>query len=478
VYHKRQRFPTSLEPAIFCEASVDSSRAGNSHFRRVTPAPSGVGLTGSPELPRRNPIDMTDPVKRIADRRTSVKVAGVLLMLALGGGLTFLTTEFLLIALDPYIFRGFFQYDQEIGFRVRPHADGSNQFGFNDRDYPLERTPGTTRMLFLGDSFGWVGGLEENYTAVLEDRLTTRFGSGVEVVNAGFPMTHPGEQLKILEKFGMRYHPDLVVLGFFAGNDFYEAQPERKRIIVNDTYLDIRPDQEWIVLGRPILRRSRVRLLIEQKYRIFQERRLALRSTNPGEVATAGVAIQTGSTEADGATADREEPDSGLYPSGFAEESYLDIETALMRFTSRTEHDAGRYQSRIDHVFESIAAMEERVRASGAEFMVAILPAAFQVDSTLTARIIDRSDLNAHDIDLPMAQRILSEYLDSRGIPYIDLLEGFVEEQRHRRLFIERDTHWNRAGNEVAAEILFESLTPWVETKAGPMLSVFDRSPS
>src|SRR5262245_38145103 len=42
--------------------------------------------------------------------------------------------EIAMIVLEPYLFNGFYQYEPDIGFRVRTNARGANQFGFNDRD--------------------------------------------------------------------------------------------------------------------------------------------------------------------------------------------------------------------------------------------------------------------------------------------------------------------------------------------------------
>ena len=80
-----------------------------------------------------------------------------------------------MIVLEPYLFSGFFQYDPDLGFRVRPGARGTTQFGFLDYDYPLERKPGTFRMLVLGDSYGWSGGRDGNYSAILERACQNHF---------------------------------------------------------------------------------------------------------------------------------------------------------------------------------------------------------------------------------------------------------------------------------------------------------------
>jgi len=100
-----------------------------------------------------------------------------------------------------------------MGFRVRSHTNGTNKFGFNDKDYPLEKPPGTFSILILSDSFNWAGGREGNYTALLENKFNAdSTQSQVELINAGYPMTHTGEQLIALKKYGLQYNEGLGLL--------------------------------------------------------------------------------------------------------------------------------------------------------------------------------------------------------------------------------------------------------------------------
>ncbi len=132
------------------------------------------------------------------------KIAKLLVKIILPVIFIFISLELLMIVFDPYLFKGFYEYDPDLGFRVRPHApsdDGTltNQFGFNARDYPLQKTPGVFRILIVGDSFNWAGGREGNYTALLERMFEHRDGAHkIDVINAGYPMTHTGEELAML----------------------------------------------------------------------------------------------------------------------------------------------------------------------------------------------------------------------------------------------------------------------------------------
>lgn len=349
--------------------------------------------------------------------------------------LPLLCVEFLMIVLDPYLFKGFQQYDPDLGFRIRAHYpsfDGNltNQFGFNDRDYPLQKTPGTFRIVVVGDSFGWAGGREGNYTALLERKLENYHGGHkIDVINTGYLGTHTGEQLAMLKKYGLQYNPDLLILGFFAGNDFFEADPERRQIVVNDLYIRIRKNREHSLLGYPLVPQTRLFLFIKQKYKIYAEfrkaEREARRSAQQGQRGT------------------------------FSEERFLKIERKRLEFFNSRER---RFQAHIDNIFQSISEMDALLKSRNIKFVVAIYPDEFQVNGNLLKAIFEKYRLRQEDYDLDLAQNLLKSFLESKGIPYIDLSARFRAEGKIRDLYLFRDTHWNDAGNQLAAGILFEDL--------------------
>jgi hypothetical protein len=205
--------------------------------------------------------------------KRSLKI-GIILVVSL------LAVEFFMTVLDPYLFKDRFENDPDMGFKVRAYYptglglhgrgdDGTltNQFGFNDRDYSLQKTAGVFRIMVVGDSFGWAGGLEDNYTAILERKFESRDGAHkIDVVNTGYPGAHTAEQLVMLRKFGLQYNPDLVILGFFAGNDFFDADPNRKRIVLNKYFFDIDRRYELRLLGYPVVARSRLWLFLKNKF--------------------------------------------------------------------------------------------------------------------------------------------------------------------------------------------------------------------
>ena len=89
-----------------------------------------------------------------------------------------------------------------------------------------------------------------------------------EVVNAGYPSTGIPEEFRILKRFGMIYEPDLVLLSCFAGNDFGDSSPWRKRVVVNGIQVNIDVRTETTLFGFPIVPGWRV-LQIARSYQVM-----------------------------------------------------------------------------------------------------------------------------------------------------------------------------------------------------------------
>jgi len=353
----------------------------------------------------------------------------------------FILLEFSMIILEPYLFSGFYQYDPNLGFRVRPYAHGTNRFGFNDRDYPLQKNSKTFRILIVGDSFSWAGGKERNYTAILEKQFEKYYGRHqVDVINAGYSMTHTAEQLEMLKKYGLQYNPDLVFLGFFIGNDFVDAAPNRKRIVVNDVHFDIDKRRELTFLGYPIIPKSRFLHFVKQKYIVFRE---LIKSRNDAKTKTDSVAKEEKGT--------------------FTVDTFLKIERARLEFFNLEKHRADKYHQQINYIFQSIDKMKKLLDSKNIKFVVGIYPDEFHVNEYLLNQIFATFNLKREIYDIEIGQNILKQYLDSKQIQYIDMTKEFRVEGRKRQLYLLRNTHWNDSGNELAAKIIFRNISGLVE---------------
>ena len=129
---------------------------------------------------------------------------------------------------DAEIIEGQYQYDRfhpVLGWVPAPGYSGegiqTNAMGIRAaREYDFARTPGVRRIVLVGDSYTWgektwKGPIsnEETFSALLEERLP-----GVEAINLGVHGWGTDQQLLYLRELGLRFHPDLVVLGFFEAD--------------------------------------------------------------------------------------------------------------------------------------------------------------------------------------------------------------------------------------------------------------------
>ena len=92
-----------------------------------------------------------------------------------------------------------------------------NSRGWRDVEPSAARTPGKRRIVLLGDSFGMGLGVarEEGVATLLGNEL------GAEVVNLAMNGYSTDQELLVLEREGLAYSPDIVVVLFYW-NDLYQ----------------------------------------------------------------------------------------------------------------------------------------------------------------------------------------------------------------------------------------------------------------
>jgi hypothetical protein len=130
-----------------------------------------------------------------------------------------------------FIAHGCYLADPELGVRLKPGFRGGpvsiNTLGMRDREHARQKQPGARRILLLGDSFcfGVLHNTELRFANRLEARLATLF-PGTDVLNSGCPTWGMVQQLRYLEREGLGFQPDLVLLAMFLGNDIVDNAGE------------------------------------------------------------------------------------------------------------------------------------------------------------------------------------------------------------------------------------------------------------
>lgn len=122
---------------------------------------------------------------------------------------------------------------------------------------PREKPDGMFRTIGLSDSYG-VAAEKNNYHCQLA-QLLNQPNHPFEVVNFSVTGYQPLDQLRILETFGPSFDPDLVLHGFFVGNDFFARRGE---------LVDL--------MGFPLLNFPLQELLLPRRFLLFQYAKASL----------------------------------------------------------------------------------------------------------------------------------------------------------------------------------------------------------
>ena len=126
------------------------------------------------------------------------------------------------------------QYHPVLGWVNKPNVSGSvhitrslsfhrthNSHGLRSlREISYEKAKGVKRILLLGDSFFWGFGVDDE--DIVSEALQRKLGAGTEVVNGSVTGYGTDQELLWLTEEGLKYKPDVVVLGFFPTNDIDE----------------------------------------------------------------------------------------------------------------------------------------------------------------------------------------------------------------------------------------------------------------
>lgn len=170
--------------------------------------------------------------------------------------------------------------DDKIGYRHQPNSrtqgrSAGNEFdfdyqhnslGFRDVERSLTKPSDTFRILALGDSFTYGAGakFDETYPAILEKLLNQRNGKHpkIEIIRAGISRAFPEMERKVLETYGMKFSPDMIMVGFLPNDIVDTVMAEEAVHITSNGYLMVGSAQmsafkEWLYLHSHLWRLAR-----------------------------------------------------------------------------------------------------------------------------------------------------------------------------------------------------------------------------
>jgi lysophospholipase L1-like esterase len=295
----------------------------------------------------------------------------------------------------------------------------------------MEKPPDTKRILFIGDSFtmGWGVKEEEAYPRVVESLLN---GKGlphkIETINAGFSAAGPSGYYLSLKYQGMQYEPDMVIIGFYLGNDiaarkyidWVQTDEDGLPDVVRskNSYIDFRGSIRFkdapLKYQIPILRNSHLFMFLLGKI--------------PGK-------------------------------------NYFDVSSKMM--TQTTEdlacifnkdcHDLDEVKNDQKKIF---LAMKAITKEKGIPLVVVFIPIEFQVNFNAGYKANLNLPLLPSERRYPIDE--FSDFFEGNGITYIDLLPPFLT-SLDQNLYFRDDDHWNAKGHAFAAEIISKKIIEFLQ---------------
>lgn len=286
--------------------------------------------------------------------------------------------------------------------------------------------PKQPQIVVVGDSVSFGYGVEakEAWPAIVASGLPKHPLVDLSLIGAG-----PQQYLRVYETFGATLHPKLLLVGVFAGNDFWDAE-------TFDQWLRSGAAGNFMVwrdFGRPGPLTLRLSdpvgtlqgLFARYVYPVLRTSRLfnlgrALRGGFEGDLLRPPQVISF--------------PDGGH------------VELAVDWFQGRTDMSTPG-----SHAFQLAADAFVRLHAEatahGTHVLMVLQPSKEEVY------------LPQLEDDVPDITRGLRDLFQSRGIDFLDLLPGFRERAKAgEQLFFEADGHPNRRGYALAGTLILAHL--------------------
>jgi len=392
---------------------------------------------------------------QVVNRRSSywirIVLCNVLLFLVMA--------EITLRLADPLLARsGLFDSRYNTPFGLVPHrpTEGSigrtNSSGFRDRERTRERASAASRIVALGDSFTWGAGItyDDTFVTLLEQKLQAE-QPGAEVMNLGASGFQPDEYLSVLTWHGLQYHPDLVLMNFYIGNDFLPSEGAdivvaglRWKVHINGNWAhDHFSWDHWFLFHD-----------LNYAYKVGKARLRHAAGSDQGIWD-----IQPGK---------RQPAATSQAFTGWSAE-YLRI--VQSRGDQYLKESTPAFEYRWNKTRITLEETHRLMQSQHVPWALVLIPAEEQVDGELRKLYVESIQIPQDRLNLQKPQQVLRDWAQSHEVPVIDLTETFRSEVPRARLFQINDFHWNEAGHAVAATAILPPLKAMLR-QFGPKESV------
>lgn len=356
----------------------------------------------------------------------------------------------------------FFQYEPFIGFEGIPNKKGVfatrsfkttvalNNEGFRDYNHDKINAQNKFRIITLGDSFTWGHGVNNDqiYMKVLE-----KINPNIETINMGGSGGDPPTALKGYMYRGINYEHDVVLLGFYIGNDIVAYYPKDDD---SPPQWGFDSEGKFALIGRMISQEkvNEIRNESEERYSPTKKRNFRKRISywlvrhfqlytfidNYRDYCSN---VLKGSV---------------LYTRIL---KYFGIENkgayGFLNYCMEKDPEDVEYGWRL--LAETLKTMKNYAKQANARLYVIIIPFNFQTSQKLYEITARKYGHDPSEFDLEKPNRKLAELCDNLEIGYLDLLPSMKEEtSKGNKFYFMRDGHWNANGHSFAAKEIYKDM--------------------
>jgi len=304
---------------------------------------------------------------------------------------------------------------------VRINADG-----FRDREHALAKPPGVRRILVLGDSFSEALQVpaEQAYWHLLEQRLNQGHTGRVECINTAASGYGTDDELVLLQRRGLAYQPDLVLLQLTPHNDLSDNQ-SGGRFTLEGARLVEHPPR---LRGRGYVN---FKLWLAAHSQLYQLAKVGLK-----ELLGTRLLVRLGVAHA---------------PRRWQSDE-LDAHVVKLHVVPEPADVQAAYALTERLVLE----IREVLAARRIRLLVLVVPAREQVDDARWAQFAAAAGPAALARERP--QERWRAWSRQQGVALVDLLPVFRARNQRNAFYFDVDGHWNARGHALAAECLCRAL--------------------
>jgi len=347
-----------------------------------------------------------------------------------------------------YTTKGMLILDADCGFRPSSNFTGvqshpeyvvnikTNSLGLRNKEIELSKKQNEFRIVVLGDSFTFGYGVEgdQTYVYFLNEFLkkyspfnSSNSNMNVETINCGVGAYGTKKEIKFYEKYCRELNPDLVILGFYVGNDLFDNS-EIDPMTISDGLLiktrsldDYQKEKNKIFSLNLFLNRFHITHFIKNRISGYEEKKVII-------------------------------PVEEWYKNQFYHRLSLLLTNSLQSVSKEMED-----------TLNLLKAFDKSLKSRGVRFVVLLIPFKEQVinlrqEKVKEAILKKTYHLKEEDFDFFLPQKRLKDYFKKNAIPVCDVAPGFVKSRQNRNLYYKEDDHWTVDGHKLTAEILHRFL--------------------